>query len=55
MARDEVFQPLTHTASARFGGAAVDNHAQRIDRISIDHDAHFDEIAGTVADLVIVE
>jgi len=33
----------------------VDDHRQRIDRLVVDEDAHLDEIAGAVTDLVIVE
>ena len=37
------------------GGAAVDDHAQRVDRLLVDQDAHLDEVAGAVADLLIIE
>ena len=55
MARDQVFQPLAHAAPARLRGAAVDDHAQRVDRLAVDEDAHLDKVALAVADLVIIE
>jgi predicted RNA binding protein with dsRBD fold (UPF0201 family) len=33
----------------------VDDHAQRVDRVAIDHDAHLHKVACAVADLVIIE
>ena len=55
MARDQVLQPLAHAAAAGLGARAVDDHGERVDRLVVDEDAHLDEVAGAVADLVIVE
>src|SRR3546814_8407139 len=55
VARDQILEALAHTAAAAFGGAAVDDHAERVDRLVVDEEAHLDEVARTVADLVIVE
>src|SRR6185312_16028241 len=55
VAGDEVFQALAHAAAAGLGVGSVDDHAQRIDRLVVDEDAHLDEVALAVADLVIVE
>ena len=49
------FSRSTHAAAAGFGVAAVDDHAERVDRLLVDQDAHLDEVARAVADLVIVE
>src|SRR3954453_1781903 len=55
VARDEVLQPLAHAAAARLRGAAVDDHAQRVDRLFVDQDAHLDEVALAVAELLVIE
>src|SRR3546814_9694421 len=55
VARDQVLQSLAHAAAAAFGRTAMDDHRQRVDRLIVDEDAHLDEVAGAVADLVIVE
>src|SRR5690606_2729097 len=52
---DEVLQALAKLPAARFRRAAVDDHAERVDRLAIDQDVHLDEVAGAVADLVIVK
>jgi hypothetical protein len=55
VAGDEVLQALAHAAAAGLGAGAVDDHAERVDRLAVDQDAHLDEVALAVADLVIVE
>src|SRR5207253_10360892 len=55
MARDQILQALAHAAAARFGIGSVDDHAQRVDRLVVDEDAHLDEVALAVTELVIVE
>ncbi|MCY1171193.1 hypothetical protein D9M73_112970 [compost metagenome] len=55
MARDQFLQALDHAAPAHFGGAAVDDHRQRIDGFLVDEDAHLDEVALALADLGVVE
>ena len=55
MAGDQVFQPLAHAAASGHCGAAVDNHAQRVDRVAVDEDAHLHKVALAVADLVVIE
>src|SRR3546814_5218702 len=55
MARDQIREALEHPPAPAFGGRAVDDHAERIDGLGIDEDAHLDEIAVAIADLVIVE
>ena len=55
MPRDQVFQALAHAAAARLRCTPVDDHAQRIDRVAVDQDAHLDKVALAVADLVVIE
>ena len=55
MPRDQVFQALAHAAASCLRGAAVDDHAQRVDRVAVDEDAHLDKVALAVADLVVIE
>src|SRR3546814_6837783 len=55
MTRDQILEALAHPPAPAFGGRAVDDHAERIDGLGIDEDAHLDEIAVAIADLVIVE
>ena len=42
-------------AAARFGGVAVDDHAERIDGIAIDQDFHLHQLALAVPDGLIVK
>src|SRR5438309_2617673 len=55
VARDQLLQALAHAAAPRLGGAAVDDHAQGVDRLLVDEDAHLDEVALAIADLLIIE
>src|SRR3546814_11361754 len=55
VAGDEVLEPLAHVAASRFGGGAVNDHREGVDRLAVDQDVHLDEIALAVPDLVIVE
>ena len=55
MAWDQFLQPLAHAAPARLGGAAVDDHRQRVDRFLVDQNRHLHEVALAIADLVIIE
>jgi hypothetical protein len=55
VAGDQVFQALAHAAASGLCGAAVDDHAQRIDRVAVDEDAHLHKVAFAVADLVVIE
>ena len=55
VAGDQVFQPFAHAAAARLCGAAVDDHAQRVDGVAVDEDAHLHKVAFAVADLVVIE
>src|SRR5207237_9036021 len=51
VARDRLLQALAHAAAARLRRAAVGDHAQGVDRLFIDEDAHLDEVALAVAEL----
>src|SRR5579883_3358899 len=53
--RNEFLQLFDHGAAARLGPVPVDEHGERIDRLSIDEDRHFDEIARPVAGDRIIE
>lgn len=36
-------------------GVPVDDHTQRVDRVSVDEDAHLQKVALAVAELVVIE
>src|SRR3546814_17062214 len=50
MTRDQILEALAHPPAPAFGGRAVDDHAERIDGLGIDEDAHLDEIAVAIAE-----
>src|SRR5690606_17991295 len=53
--RDEILEALAHMPAPRFRSGAMDDHAQRVDRLVVDEDRHLDEIPLAIADLVIIE
>ena len=53
--RDQLLQLLAHDAAAAVGARAVDDQRQRIDRLGVDQDRHLDEVAGLIADHLVVE
>src|SRR3546814_20907254 len=55
MTRDQILEALAHPPAPAFGGRAVEDHAERIDGLGFDEDAHLVEIAVAIADLVIVK
>ena len=52
---DQLLQLLAHDAAALFGGRAVDQHGERVDRLLVDQDRHLDQVALAVVGEVVVE